>query len=190
MRLKTTLPALSVTALSLLGASIAAADLPQPGCYQRVYDAAHLATHQGQIVVRATVLVRRLDATGAAALGPAYLDTATLRIWVTSRKRSFDSIGACKTAGGGLSCEGSLSAAEADACRTNNDGVHSNCRISAATTGAFGVSGQADGVMVTLLRRLELVPEPYDGGPFLYLSPGNAENHAFALKPAPDSACK
>ena len=45
-------------------------------------------------------------------------------------------------------------------------------------------------MMVTILRRLELVPEPYDGGPFLYLSPGNAENHAFALKPAPDSSCK
>ena len=63
------------------------------------------------------------------------------------------------------------------------------CRIGAATTGAFGVVVRSDGLMVTILRRLELVHEPYDGGPFLYLSPGNAENHAFALKPAPESAC-
>lgn len=149
MRLKTILSALSAAALGGLGANIAAAEAPRPGCYERIYDAAHLAMHVGQIIVRATVVVKRLDAAEAAALGPAYADMATLRLWVKGRKQSFDSIGACKAAGGGLSCEGSLSAAEADACRTNNEGA-----------------------------------------PFLYLSPGNAENHAFALKPAPDSACQ
>ena len=49
---------------------------------------------------------------------------------------------------------------------------------------------RSGGLMVTILRRLELVHEPYDGGPFLYLSPGNTENHAFALRPAPESACQ
>jgi hypothetical protein len=62
--------------------------------------------------------------------------------------------------------------------------------ISAANDGAFGVTAQSDGLMVKITRRLELVTAPYDGGPFLYLSPGNAENHAFLLKPAPDQACK
>jgi hypothetical protein len=118
-----------------------------------------------------------------------YTADAHLRIWVKGQKPSFGSSGACRPANGGLSCEGSLSAAEADACKTASDGVHRNCRISAATAGAFGVVAQADGLLVTMLRRLELVPEPYDGGPFLYFSPGNAENHAFALKPAPESAC-
>jgi hypothetical protein len=139
-------------------------------------------------VVRATVLVKPLDAAEAAALGPAYAANVRLRMW--AKGQTFDSFGACQPADGGLSCEGSLSAAEADACKSNNDGVHRDCRIGAATTGAFGVAARPDGVMVTILRRLELVHEPYDGGPFLYLSPGNAENHAFALKAAPDSSCK
>ena len=172
------------------GAAIAAAEAPAPGCYERVYDAAHLAAHPGQLVVRAAVLVKPLDAAEAAALGSSFAADAHLKMWVREQKASFDSFGACRPADGGLSCEGSLSAAEADACKTSNDGVHRDCRIGAAASGAFGVAARPDGVMVTILRRLELVPEPYDGGPFLYLSPGNAENHAFALKPAPDSSCK
>jgi hypothetical protein len=173
-----------------LWANIAAAQGPAPGCYERVYDAAHLAGHPGQLVVRTTVLVKQIDAAGAAALGPSYAADAHLRIWVKGQKPGFDSFGACRPAGGGLSCEGSLSAAEADACTSNADGVHRNCRIAAATTGAFGVAAQSDGLTVTVLRRMELVPEPFDGGPFLYLSPGNAENRVFALKPAPELACR
>ena len=187
---KKTLPAVLPTVICCLCANVAAAETPAPGCYERVYDAAHLAAHPGQLVVRATVLVKALEASEATALGPAFTADARLRMWVKGQKPDFDSFGACRPADGGLSCEGSLSAAEADACRTNTDGVHRNCRIGAATTGAFGVVARSDGVMVTIQRRLELVPEPYDGGPFLYLSPGNAENHAFALKPAPDSSCK
>jgi hypothetical protein len=97
----------------------------------------------------------------------------------------------CKTANGGLVCVGSVSAAEDDECKSDRDGVRNNCRIiSAANDGAFSVATQSDGLMVKIVRWLELVSAPYDGGPFLYLSPGNAENHAFALKPAPDQACK
>jgi hypothetical protein len=188
--LKKIFPAVLATAVYCHGANVAAAEAPAPGCYERVYDAAHLAAHPGQLVVRATVLVKPLDATEAAALGPSFAADARLKMWVKGQKPGFDSFGACRPADGGLSCEGSLSAAEADACKTNNDGVHRDCRIGAATTGAFGVAARSDGLMVTILRRLELVPEPYDGGPFLYLSPGNAENHAFALAPAPESACK
>jgi hypothetical protein len=141
-------------------------------------------------VVRATVLVKPLDADAARTLGPPFTANGVLKLWVKGQKPSFDSFGACRPANGGLSCEGSLSAAESDECKTKDDGVHRDCRIGAATTGAFGVAVKSDGVMVTIQRRLELVPEPYDGGLFLYLSPDNAENHAFALKVAPDSSCK
>jgi hypothetical protein len=185
-----TFPAILAAAIYCLGANVAAAEAPAPGCYERVYDAAHLVAHPGQLVVRTTLLVKPLDANEAKALGPSFSADAHLRMWVKGQKPSFDSFGACRSADGGLNCEGSLSAAEADECKSKNDGVHRECRIGAATTGAFAVAVKADGLMVTMLRRLEFVPEPYDGGPFLYLSPGNAENHAFALKPAPDSSCK
>ena len=188
--LKKTFTLVPAIATFCLAANAAAADAPAPGCYERVYDSSHLAAHPGQLVVRATVLVKPLDADTAKTLGPPFTADAHLKMWVKGQKPGFDSFGACRPADGGLACEGSLSAAEADECKTKNDGVHRDCRIGAATTGAFGVAVKADAMMVTILRRLELVPEPYDGGPFLYLSPGNAENHAFALKPAPDSSCK
>ena len=173
-----------------LHTNIAAAEIPSPGCYERIYDAAHLVAHPGQLVVRATLLVKPLDAADAAALSPSYAANAKLRIWIKAHGRSFDSLGACRPANGGLNCEGSLSAAEAAPCKTDDDGIHRNCRIGAATTGAFGLAARSEGLMVTILRRLELVNEPYDGGPFLYFSPGNTENHAFALQPAPEAACK
>jgi hypothetical protein len=178
--LQNTFSAVSAVLAYCLGATIAAAEVPAPGCYQRVYDAAHLAAHPGQLVVRATLLVKQPDAA-----------SANFRIWLKGQQASFDSLGTCRVADGGLSCKGSVSAAEADECKSDGDGVHRNCRIiRAANTGAFGVGAHSDGIVVTMLRQLELVQAPYDGGPFLYLSPGNAENHAFALKPAPEAACK
>ena len=191
MLVRNTFSAVSAVLMYCLCATIAAADVPAPGCYERVYDAAHLAAHPGQLVVRATVLVKRPDAAEAAALGTSYAARADLRIWLRGRKPSFDSLGACRVANGGLSCGGSVSAAEADDCKTDGDGVHRNCRIvRAANTGAFGIVAQSDGLVLTMLRQLELVQAPYDGGPFLYLSPGNVENHAFALRPAPEAACQ
>jgi hypothetical protein len=186
-----TLPALMAAAIGLPGANAALAEVPYPGCYERVYDAARLAAHPGQLVTRATVLVKPIDAATKAALGPSRELDAILRFWVRGQKQSFDSHGSCRSANGGLTCAGSVSAAEDDECKTDRDGVRTNCRIiSAANDGAFGVTTQSDGLMVKILRRLELVTAPYDGGPFLYLSPGNTENHAFALKPASDQACK
>jgi hypothetical protein len=183
-------PALAAAAC-LLRASVASAEVPQPGCYERVYDAAHLAAHPGQLVTRSTVLVKPIDAATKAMLGPSHELEAVLRFWVRGQKQSFDSHGSCQSANGGLACEGSVSAAEAAECKTDRDGVRNDCRIiSAVNDGAFGVTAQSDGLMVKILKRLELVTAPYDGGPFLYLSPGNTENHAFELKPAPDQACK
>jgi hypothetical protein len=179
-------------AACLVCPNAASAGVPQPGCYERVYDTAHLAAHSGQLVTRSTVLIKpAADAATKAALGPSYELDAILRFWVRGQEQSFDSHGTCKTANGGLACVGSVSAAEDDECKADRDGVRNNCRIiSAANDGAFGVTAQSDGLMVKITRRLELVTAPYDGGPFLYLSPGNAENHAFLLKPAPDQACK
>jgi len=197
--LQDTFSAVSAVLMYGLCATFAAAEVPAPGCYERVYDGAHLAAHPGQLVVRATVLVKQPDAAEAAALGTSDAARADLRIWLKGQKpgfdlsfdSSFDSLGACRLANGGLSCEGSVSAAEADDCKTDRDGVHRNCRIiRAANTGAFAVVAQPGGLVVSIQRQLELVQAPYDGGPFLYLSPGNVENHAFALKPAPEAASK
>ena len=133
LHLNKILPAVLAALLCCTGAPIAAAEAPAPGCYERVYDAAHLAAHPGQLVVRATVLVKPFDASEAAALGPAFTTDAHLKMWVRGQKTNFNSFGACRPADGTLNCEGSLSAAEADACKTSNDGVHRDCRISAAT---------------------------------------------------------
>jgi hypothetical protein len=40
---------------------------------------------------------------------------------------------------------------------------------------------------VSIPNRLELLQRPYDGGPYLNLSSGNAENRAFLLNKA---ACR
>ena len=59
----------SAVLMYCLCATLAAAEVPASGCYERVYDGAHLAAHPGQLVVRATVLVKQPDAAEAAALG-------------------------------------------------------------------------------------------------------------------------
>jgi hypothetical protein len=56
------------------------------------------------------------------------------------------------------------------------------CRIDSSEPGGFKVEGRADGILVSIAKRLELVQEPYDGGPFLNLSSSNVENRAFLLK--------
>ncbi len=158
-------------------------DPPLAGCYERVYDAAHLAAHEGQLVVRATLSVTRpqtrLDSVIA---------NGNLKIWIRGRKQSFDSLGACSAAATGLLCGGSLSAAEADTCRSKRDGVR-ECRMDGEDAGSFQIEARPEGVLVTVRERLELVPAPYDAGPFLYFSPTNAENRAFLLKKAAQN-CK
>src|SRR5258708_2311141 len=100
---KITHPAVAA-AVCLLYANPASAGVPQPGCYERVYDAAHLAAHPGQLVTRSTVLVKPTDAATTAALGPSHELDAILRFWVRGQKQSFDSHGTCKSANGGLAC--------------------------------------------------------------------------------------
>jgi len=161
------------------------ATLPLIGCYERVYDAAHLATHTAQLVVRATLSIKSAPPEWQTAKVHPFVATGDLKMWVSGRKQSFDSSGNCSVQGDGLLCLGSLSAAEADECRSTGDGVR-QCRI-VSNDGSFQVERKAAGVLVTIRERLELVQAPYDGGPFLYLSPTNMKNHDFLLpKTTPD----
>src|SRR5258708_9615491 len=78
---KITHPAVAA-AVCLLCANPASAEVPQPGCYERVYDAAHLAAHPGQLVTRSTVLVKPTDPATKTMLAPSYALDAILRLWM------------------------------------------------------------------------------------------------------------
>lgn len=155
------------------------------GCYERVYDRVHLAAHMGQTVTQLRLSVAEVKPETRS--DKERVAEGKLKIWVRGHSRSFDSDGACRADDKGLFCQGSLSAAEEDACKSTQDGVR-NCRISSDDAGSFRIVVKPRGVMVVIHKRLELVQEPYDIGPFLYLSPTNAENNAFLLNNS--SACK
>ena len=76
---------------------------------------------------------------------------------------------------------GSLSAAEESTCKSKRDGLR-QCRIEPGDAGGFKVEGKPEGVLVSIPKRLELLQEPYDVGPYLNLSSSNVENRAFLLK--------
>ncbi len=159
--------------------------LPALGCYARAYDKAHLAAHKGQIVKEAWLSIETRKDT------PPYPFLATLQFSVKGRgKSTFSTFGACKEDGGGLLCNASLSAEETDLCKAKNDGVR-HCRIGYDKSGSFRIATQPEGVLVTVVERLEM-PGPDRGGRsnYLYLGPDNAENHAFLLRPAETKACE
>lgn len=180
--------ALALSAVLAVPAADAATQPPLAGCYQRVYDAAHLAAHKRQLVVRVALEVAGTKAWPETTKVRPFIADGSLKIWIRGRKQSFDLGGACWADGDGLMCQGSLSAAEANSCKSKRDGVH-DCRIHAGNPGFFRVAAQGQDVLITIRQRLELAPAPYDDGPFLYLSPTNAENHAFLLKATP-GGCK
>jgi hypothetical protein len=172
--------------LVVVGAIVAAsatfaAEPPLAGCYERVYDAAHLAEHKGQSVMRARLAVDATKFGDHAGKKNPFVADAMLLLWVRGKDKSFDSIGACTAQGQRLACEGSLSAAEASTCRTKQDGIR-QCRIDPGEAGSFQVEPKPDGVLVSIPQRLELLQSPYDGGPYLNFSSSNAENRAFLLK--------
>ena len=182
--------AVAATLTSLVPASHAQT-LPAAGCYERAYDAAHLAAHKGQIVRQLRVVISY----GAAVTNkpgdpePIIAD-ANAELWVGKRTDSFSTLGSCWRKGDGLLCNASLSAEERGLCKNKRDGVHS-CRIDYGESGQFRVTPAPDGILLTVVERLELSGRRVsEGGDYLYLSPGNAENHAFLLKPADAKACK
>jgi hypothetical protein len=169
-----------------LGAVVAAsaafaAEPPLAGCYERVYDAAHLAAHKGQLVVRARLAVDATKMGDQAGKDNPFVADAMLLLWVRGKDKSFDSIGVCTAQGQALDCAGSLSAAEDSTCRTKQDGIR-QCRIDPGEPGSFKVEPKPDGVLVSIPKRLELLQSPYDVGPFLNLSASNPEHRAFLLK--------
>lgn len=158
---------------------------PSPGCYARVYDAAHLAGHRGQIVdhIAAEVSPREEPASTPFSV--------SLFVSVKGHPKSdFATLGACWEDGDSLLCNASLSAEERGLCKRKNDGVHA-CRIDYGESGKFRVKLTPQGVLISIAERLELSgKDDREGGDYLYLSPGNVENHAFLLTPAPATACK
>ena len=159
--------------------------LPSLGCYARAYDRAHLSAHKNQIVDKAWLSIETRKDT------PPYPFSATLQFSTKGRgKANFSTFGACKEDRGALLCNASVSAEETDRCKSKNDGVH-HCRIGYSESGSFRIAAQPEGALVTVVERLEM-PGPDAGGrsSYLYLSPDNAENHAFLLQPADAKACK
>jgi hypothetical protein len=169
-------------------ATTGAAEDPPYGCYARVYAPDHLAAHRGQIVSRVSLVVKPADASAGGRVKEPVAD-GNLSIWIRGRKERFDSLGACWRNKDGFSCGGSLSAAEADVCKTTSTGAR-NCRVDPGDAGGFDILSRPNGVAVRIRNRLELVPKPYDGAPFLNLAGQDAENHDFLLEPAASDMCR
>lgn len=169
-------------------ATTGAAEEPPHGCYARVYAPDHLAAHRGQLVSRVTLLVKPADASARGTAKEPVVD-GNLSIWIRGRKERFDSLGACSRTREGFSCGGSISAAEADVCKTSSTGAR-DCRVDPGDAGGFDILSRPNGVVVRIRNRLELVPKPYDGGPFLNLAGQDAENHDFLLEPAASDMCR
>ncbi|MBG0798910.1 hypothetical protein IYX23_14675 [Methylocystis sp. L43] len=175
----------AICAFAFATVAAQAEPLPSLGCYARAYDTAHLSAHKKQIVDKAWLSIETRKDT------PPYPFLATLQFSTKGRgKAIFSTFGACKADRGALLCNASLSAEETDRCKSKNDGVH-HCRIGYSESGSFRIAAQPEGVLVTVVERLEM-PGPDAGGraSYLYLSPDNAENHAFLLQPADAKACK
>ena len=139
----------------LLASAAGAAEVPLAGCYERVYDAAHLSAHKGQLVVRAAITIEATKIGEQTDKDNPFVADGSLKIWVRGKKQSFDSIGACRADGGSLICEGSLSAAEAETCKSERDGVR-QCRNESGP-GSFKVEGKPDGVLVSIREQLEQI---------------------------------
>lgn len=166
--------------------ALAAESAPLAGCYERVYDAAHLAAHPGQIVrqIRLTIAESPIEEKKWSVATP------TLMVWVKDHKQPFERGGGCEWKSGSLVCHAATNATESDdICKTGGDGVR-NCRLQTGDAGSYSVSKRADGILVTVRERLEMLEPQSDSAPYLYLSPGNAENRAFLLQPAPESSCR
>src|SRR5262245_41940957 len=113
--------ALTATIVAAVPAAGEPQEPPLAGCYERGYDAAHLSAHKKQFVVRVTLLVAPTTWGGQPGEAHPIIADGTLKIWVRGKTKSFDSHGVCRAEGGGLVCDGSVSAAEAETCKTARD---------------------------------------------------------------------
>lgn len=173
-----------------LAATQASAETPLAGCYERIYDEAHLGAHRGQIVrhVRLKIAPTSVSPSEGGAKPP--LADALLQMWAGKQEKSFDSLGACWSEADGLVCNGSDSAAETRVCKMKTPGVR-DCRIDDAHSGRFRIAPRPGGALVvTVLEMLELPQTGSDVGPFLYLSPSDPKNRDFLLQAAPGKVCE
>lgn len=178
----------AAAAICLAAATQARAETPLAGCYERVYDEAHLAAHRRQIVRHVRLKIAPTSVSPSEGGDKPPVADAPLQIWAGKRKTSFDSFGVCWTEADGLVCNGSDSAAETRVCKTKTPGVR-DCRIESAHSGRFRIAPRPQGALVTVLETLELPQTGSDVGPFLYLSSSDPENRDFLLKSSP-AACK
>jgi hypothetical protein len=171
------------------GAAQTEATTPVPfgGCYERIYDSAHLAAHRGQIVRHVRLSVGKTSMPETPGDKQPIVADALLQIWAGGEKRSFGSIGACFEEGEALMCNAALSAQETELCKNQADGVR-QCRLSMDDSGSFQLAPRPGGLLLTVRERLELAGS--EGGPWLYLKPDNAENHAFLLQRISAAPCK
>lgn len=167
----------------------ARAEAPRAGCYERVYDAAHLKTHRGQFVRHARLKLGPTSVPKSEGGANPPVADAILQIWAGTQRTSFDSLGVCWAEGESFVCNGSDSAAETRACKTKAPGLRF-CRIEGAHDGRFRIEARPEGLAVKVVELLELPQTGSDAGPFLYLSPDDAENRDFLLKAAPAKACE
>jgi hypothetical protein len=172
--------------LALTATAQAEEIVPLAGCYERAYDAAWLKANPGQIIRRVTLSVQKTSVPQTPGEKQHVVADALLGMW--SGKTSFGSIAACYWEKVGLICNAALSAQETNLCINKSDGVR-NCRIAFDDAGSFELAQKPEGLLLTVHERLEL-PGPEDKTEYLYLSPSNAENHAFLLQPAPEARCK
>lgn len=161
--------------------------VPLAGCYERIYEASWLKAHPGQIVRRVTLAVTKTTVPETPGEKDKILADAQL-VMRTAADSAFSTIGACYWDKVGLACNASLSAAEARQCQSKADGVR-DCRLATDDPGSFEIAQKSAGLLLTIRERLELT-NPLETSAFLYLSPENAENRAFLLKPAPEAACR
>lgn len=176
-------------ALLLAMTAQARAEAPRAGCYERVYDEAHLKTHRGQFVRHARLKLGPTSVPKSEGGASPPVADAILQLWAGTHRTSFDSLGVCWAEGKSLICNGSDSAAETKLCGTKAPGLR-DCRIEGAHNGRFRIEARPDGVIVKVVELLELPQTGSDAGPFLYLGPGDAENSDFLLKAAPEKACE
>jgi len=87
--------AAAVFVAAMAAADAPAAEPPLAGCYERVYDAAHLRQHPGQFVTRATLAVAPDKFPDAADRTNPVIASGVLKLWVGGRQQSFNSLGAC-----------------------------------------------------------------------------------------------
>jgi hypothetical protein len=178
---------LAAISLALCAAPASSEEIvPLAGCYERVYDAAWLKAHRGQIIRRVTLSVTKTSVPQTPGEKQPILADAALAMW--SGKTAFSTLSACFWERVGLVCNAALSAEETRLCKTKGDGVR-DCRVSMTDSGSFELAQRPEGLLVTIREQLELLG-PMDGASFLYLSPDNPENRAFLLQPAPEAACK